>query len=195
MELRVHDDRPVLVTEGGHELDPSILSLGRQLEADLAEWAQIVGLLHRTGKYADAADVVSGRGRRLAARIATELREPVTYNDPVTRQASVVDVEHKRRSTAKGLFARSPDEPTPWGTGLTIAVILAGVVAVAVLSLTAAVAEETNGLLAAGAALIFTAGVAPSLWLGRQVPVLRWVCAGGAAGLAASWIGVLAVVL
>ncbi len=45
------------------------------------------------------------------------------------------------------------------------------------------------------AAAVVTAGVAPSLWLGRRVPVVRWIVLGAASGVVLSWAGVLVIAL
>jgi hypothetical protein len=44
------------------------------------------------------------------------------------------------------------------------------------------------------AALVVTGGIAPSLWLGRNLPILRWAVLGAGVGLVAAWVGVLVIV-
>ncbi|WP_255375632.1 DUF2537 domain-containing protein [Saccharomonospora sp. CUA-673] len=90
--------------------------------------------------------------------------------------------------------AREPG-PTPWGTGLLVAGFFAAMIIVAMLALAGALASATHGIVAIGAGLIVTAGLAPSLWLGRQVPVVRWIVGGTTAGIALSWVGVLIIAL
>lgn len=215
MELRIRDDRAVLVNGDAEtpEIEPETLPLGADLAAALHEWARVAAAVRQasTGSHAaisepgeDAVGVVSRRGHQLAARIATEIRMPVHYVDPVTEVATVVvpnpavapprGPRHADPS-GSGLFRRTPGEPTPWGTGLTVSAFLAAVVLVGMLALMSTLAEATSGWLAFGATVLVTGGMAPSLWLGRRVPILRWVCFGAAAGLAASWLGLLFVLL
>lgn len=98
--------------------------------------------------------------------------------------------------TERLLGARaSEDEPTPWLTGLTIAVFVGAVIIVAMLALATTLAKETIGFLAIAASVVVTAGLTPSLWLARKLPIVRWVALGAGAGVAIAWIGVLVVSL
>ncbi|GAA1236806.1 hypothetical protein GCM10009676_21350 [Prauserella halophila] len=83
--------------------------------------------------------------------------------------------------------------PVPWGTGVLAGAFFAVVMVVAMLALAGALASATHGLVAVAAALVVSAGLAPSLWLGRRVPVVRWIVGGVAAGIALAWIGVLVI--
>ena len=84
------------------------------------------------------------------------------------------------------------DEPTPWGTGLTVAGFVAAVVALAIVVLSLGVAR-VHPLLAVGLNLIAVGGLAPTLWGWRTVPVLRWFVLGGGVGVVAGWLALLSV--
>lgn len=210
MELRVRGDRAVLArgdTDAGDELAPEQLPLGADLAAALHEWARVAAAMRKaaTGEGAglsgagdDAVGVVSRRGRQLAGRVATEMRMTVHYLDPVTEVATVVvpspDEGRRRgprhaRGYDTGLFRRTPGEPTPWGLGLTASGIVGVVSLVAMLGLISTLDRAMQGWVALLGALVVTGGLLPSLWIGRRVPIMRWVCYGAAAGLALSWIG------
>ncbi|MFI6029691.1 DUF2537 domain-containing protein [Amycolatopsis magusensis] len=184
MELRVRGERAVL----GEEADPHQVALGADLADALHEWARVAAAVRRSNPDREAAAVVSQRGRQLAGRVAEVTGTPVYYVDPVTDAGSVIPPPEALVREPR------PPEPTPWVTGLTVAAFVAVVVFVAMLALARTLAAETSGLLAFVAAVLVTAGLAPSLWLGRKLPILRWVVLGAAGGLAFSWIGVLAVV-
>lgn len=109
---------------------------------------------------------------------------------------------HAATSTATGLsavpgvgqHASVVDEPTPWGTGLTVTVFTAAVVAVTVVSLSLGL-NETSGWLAVLANALVVGGISPSVWLGRKVPVWRWVSYGVVVGVVAAWVALLAALL
>ncbi|MGH3433678.1 MAG: DUF2537 domain-containing protein [Thermocrispum sp.] len=212
MQLRIRGERAVL-TDGGPAVDrePETLPLGPDLTAALHEWARVASAIRAAAEGdssaiaepgEDTVGVVSRRGHQLAGRVATELHRPVQYVDPVTDVATVVvpnpampppgGPRHASPS-GSGFFRRTPGEPAPWGPGLTVSVIIGAVVLIGMLALTSTLAEATAGWLAFAAAVVVSGGMAPSLWLGRRVPILRWMCFGAAGGLAASWIGVLFV--
>ncbi len=75
-----------------------------------------------------------------------------------------------------------PAEPTPWVTGVPLAGFTALLVVVALLALTAGVAQ-LNALLAVVVLLVVVGGLAPSAWLARERPVWRWVSLGFAVGV------------
>lgn len=214
VELRVQGDRAVLTDRDAPDLPavaPERLPLGPDLTAALHEWARVASAVRKAslGQSAalaeqdeDAVGVVSRRGRQLAGRIASEMRTSVHYVDPVTEVATVVVPEpmsavrrgpRHARPDGSALFRRTPGEPVPWGPGLTISAFMLAVVFVGMLALSSTLARETNAWLAVLASLLVTGGMAPSLWLGRGVPIMRWVCLGAAAGLALSWVGLLFV--
>lgn len=197
MELRVRGDRAVLKGHGDaytREIDPHSLALGVELADALHEWAQVAGALRRSANGpTEAATVVSRRGQQLAARVAGVMGTSVHYVDPVTGEQVLVPPPPAAEAPRR-MFAGVGDEPTPWGTGLVVAAFVAAVVIVAMMALAVALAAETTGWLVLVAAVVVTAGIAPSLWLVRKLPIIRWVALGAAAGVVLSWFGVLAVV-
>lgn len=197
MELRIRGEQAVLAGPGGEharEVDPRRLAIGAELAQALHEWARVASAVARSDSDVDvdvAGSVVSQRGRQLAARLAAVMGTEVRFVDPVTGVETVVEPPRRPDQPAR---ARTREEPTPWLTGLTVSVFAAAVVVVAMLALATTLARETSGWLALIAALVVTGGVAPSLWLGRKVPILRWAVYGAGGGLALAWIGVLATV-
>lgn len=192
VELRVRGERAVLTgltgTDEGREADPHDVALGAGLADALQEWARVAAAVSRSGNGAGG-EVVSRRGKQLAGRVAAALGVPVRYLDPVTELALVVPPR-------RGGSARAADTgPTPWGTGLTVAAFFAVVAVAAMLALARALAQETAGWVAVVATTVVTAGLAPSLWLGRSVPVVRWIVLGVATGVGLSWTGVLLTML
>ncbi|MFC5286980.1 DUF2537 domain-containing protein [Actinokineospora guangxiensis] len=189
MELRASDERPVLVTENG-DIDPDTLPLDPALTEDLNEWARVATAVSRAADPT-AAPVVSRRGRQLALRLADATTTPITYVDPLTGEASVVN------PTSPLLVADAepeqtpdptePTEPTPWGTGLLVAAFAFTLVVFAIGTL-AATLNENSPLLAIGANVVVTGGLLPSVWLARGVPIWRWVAFGVGAGIAAGWV-------
>lgn len=216
VELRVRGERAVLYDyerTADEEVEPQALPLGADLAAALHEWARVAATVLKSSHGGaavlgdpgeDAVGVVSRRGHQLAGRVASELRIPVRYLDPISGETSIV-VPNPAAFMSKGprhasphgtrLFRRTPGEPTPWATGLTVSAFIAATVLLGMLSVSYALARETSGWLAAAATVLISGGLAPSLWLGRAVPVLRWVCLGAAVGLIASWAGLLFVLL
>lgn len=205
MELRIRGDRAVLAGPGGpaaREIDPRSLAIDADLAESLHEWARVASAVRRENGESEAAAVISQRGRQLAARVAAVMNTSVRYLDPVTEVEIVVEPRPAERTepavsvTERLLGARATqDEPTPWLTGLTIAVFVGAVILVAMLALATTLAKETTGFLAIAASVVVTAGLTPSLWLARKLPIVRWVALGAGAGVAIAWIGVLVVSL
>ncbi|MGH3827325.1 MAG: DUF2537 domain-containing protein [Pseudonocardiaceae bacterium] len=83
-----------------------------------------------------------------------------------------------------------PGEPTPWATGLTVSVVVAAIVVIALLSLAQWLAPSGTGAVVL-ANLLVAAGLAPAMWLGRATLIWRWVAYGTAAGIAATWSALL----
>ncbi|PKV93785.1 uncharacterized protein DUF2537 [Amycolatopsis echigonensis] len=195
MELRIRGEQAVLAGPGGEharEVDPRRLAIGADLAQALHEWARVASAVARSDAGVDVAgSVVSQRGRQLAARLAAVMGTQVRFVDPVTGVETVVEPPRRPDQPAR---ARIPEEPTPWCTGLTVSAFAAAVVIVAMLALAGTLAHETSTWLALIASLVVTGGVAPSLWLGRKVPILRWAVYGAGGGLVLAWIGVLATV-
>jgi hypothetical protein len=83
-----------------------------------------------------------------------------------------------------------PSEPTPWVTGLTVSVVAAVIVGIALISLSQGLAPNGTGFVVV-ANLLAAAGLAPSIWLGWSIPIWRWVAYGAAAGIVLTWIALL----
>ncbi|EIF00604.1 DUF2537 domain-containing protein [Saccharomonospora glauca] len=213
-ELLVRDDRAVLVgvvgSERGGTRRTTVVAEGRGggetaglddvVGADLAEaldeWARVCAAVRRNRGEAGR-EVVSRRGRQLVSRVAAVLDEPVRYRDPMTDETTLVSPPragaHPMPAASRRARNATVVDPTLWATGLTVAGFVAVFVIVAMLALASTLASETAGWVAVLAAAVVTAGLAPSLWLGRRVPVVRWIVLGAVAGTALSWIGVLLV--
>ncbi|HTY26714.1 MAG TPA: DUF2537 domain-containing protein [Mycobacterium sp.] len=86
------------------------------------------------------------------------------------------------------------DEPTPWGTGLTVAALVAAIVGAAIVVLSLGMIR-VHPLVAVVLNLIAVGGLAPTLWGWRSVPVRRWFVLGAAVGVAGGWITILAIAL
>lgn len=194
-----------------HGSDGRTWGLPPDLVDALQEWARIaVSVPTGPGgalRADPAADTVSRRGRSLAARLSVELAAPVDYVDPVSghrvalravtrtphpppvpplpaRNGEAAGGGHAPRPPAD-VAALTPDaaaaEPTPWGVGLTLTVLVAGVVLLANLALAAPLITGLGvvGLLVDAAVV---AGLVPALWLNRRVPTWRWAVYGMFAG-------------
>ncbi len=201
MELRIREGRAVLAVEDAREVDPHTLAIGSDLAQALHEWARVasaVSAAARPGESgAEAASVVSQRGRQLASRVAAAMGAPVHFIDPVSGAGVVVEppATQVRDELAQRLFG-TPEpggEPTPWVTGLMVSAFVAAVIVVAMLALANTLARETSGWLALVASAVVTAGITPSLWLARRVPIVRWAAFGAGAGIVIAWIGVLII--
>jgi hypothetical protein len=207
VELRIREERAVLKGHGEaymREIDPHSLALGAELADALHEWARVAAAVRRaaeSGEPGEAAAVVTRRGRQLAARVAAVMGTPVHYVDPLTDTVSVVPPLPAGQQTAPSLVhrvfgvAEVGDEPTPWGTGLVVAGFVAVVVVTAILALAVTLAAETAGWLVLVGSVVVTAGLAPSLWLARRLPIVRWIALGAAAGCVLAWFGVLPIAL
>jgi hypothetical protein len=205
VELRIREERAVLKGHGEaytREIDPHSLALGVELADALHEWARVAAAVRRSaanGEPGEAAAMVTRRGRQLAARVATVMGTPVHYVDPVTDTVSVVPPLPAAPPAAPSLMRRVfgaaevGNEPTPWATGLIVAGFVAVVVVTAMLALAVTLAAETAGWLALVGAVVVTAGLAPSLWLARRLPIVRWIALGAAAGCVLAWFGVLPI--
>ncbi|MFC7341270.1 DUF2537 domain-containing protein [Saccharopolyspora griseoalba] len=184
-ELRARSGRAVLVRSDHREYDPARLKLPEDLVAALHEWAGVAGSL----RHAEAADseLVSRRGRHLATLLATETGGRVDYLDP--RSGAVERIGRSRSATAihRDGVPLAPVNPTPWGTGLTVSAIVAGLVAVILVAVTQGLGD-LSPVLAVLVNLGVAAGFAPSIWLGRNVPIWRWVACGTAVGIVVSWL-------
>lgn len=185
-DLRVVDGRAVLSgPEEAGEVDPARLRLSVSLVEALHEWAKVVDAVEQGEDVVgeSAANAVSRRGRQLAIRLAVETGGEVGYLDPSTGEL------HRLGRRWRTPAPEDP-EPTPWGTGLTVSAIIAAIVVIALVVVTLGLAE-VNVLLAVVVNLAVAAGFAPSIWLGRRVPVWRWVALGTAAGVVLAWVTLL----
>jgi len=86
------------------------------------------------------------------------------------------------------------EESTPWGTGLTVAAMVAAVIGAAIVVLSLGMIR-VHPLVAVVLNLIAVGGLAPTLWEWRRVPVRRWFVLGAAIGVAGGWIALLAIAL
>lgn len=180
LELHARAGRPVLV-DNGDVSDPGLLELPEDLVASLHEWARVAHTVHEDGGR-EVRVLASSRGRQLAARIAGHAGVVVGYADPVEGGIELI-----RPAQAP---ADEPAEPTPWATGLTISAV-AAIIAVVMLVTLAGALAETSRWLSALAAVLVAAGLGPSIWLLRNVPVWRWVAYGVAAGIGCGWLVLL----
>ncbi len=176
MELHARAGRPVLLGNGDAAADPGPLALPEDLVVALHEWARVAQTVH-AGSGREVRVLASHRGRELATRVAAHAGLVVGYVDPV----------------AGGIEPISPEpapEPTPWATGLTISALAATIAVVMLVALAEALAE-TSRWLSALATVLVAAGLAPSIWLLRAVPVWRWVGYGVAVGIGCGWLVLL----
>lgn len=84
------------------------------------------------------------------------------------------------------------DESTPWGTGLTVAAMVAAVLAAAVIVLGYGLLQ-VHPLLAVGLNMVAAGGLAPTVWGWRRRPVWRWFALGAGIGVAGGWIALAAL--
>jgi len=198
VELRAERGRAVLVGA------PELFQPPTALAGALDEWAEVAHAVCSDDDTDRAtAELVSARGRQLAARLAAVAGTPVGYADPVHGVVENVPpvplvpqpqpTPYPRR-TYSAPPPGDPAEPTPWATGLTVSAFAAVVVLAAVVTLVRGLAEVT-WLLGALGLIMVTGGLAPSIWLARHTPLWRWVGFGVAAGIALSWISVILATL
>lgn len=84
---------------------------------------------------------------------------------------------------------RAGAEPTPWATGIALAMFSALLVGTAVWVLSAGLADRP--VIAVLVNLLVAAGLTPAIWLSRGLPVLRWIAAGAAAGILIGWVSAI----
>lgn len=178
LELHARAGRAVLIGYGSPPPDSSDLQLPTDLEPALHEWARVVQTVRREGDCEREPGVlVSQRGRLLAARLAGTTGVPVAYADPMAGGMEVLPPGQRR-------------EPTPWATGGALSAATVVLVGIALFAL-------SDGLAARGfwfvvlANVVVVAGLAPSMWLARAIPIWRWVAYGAAGGVLLTWIALL----
>ncbi|TFV56227.1 DUF2537 domain-containing protein [Mycobacterium sp. PS03-16] len=86
------------------------------------------------------------------------------------------------------------DESTPWGTGLTVAAMVAVVLAAAIVVLGFGLLQ-VHPLLAVGLNMVAAGGLAPTVWGWRSRPVWRWFALGAGIGVAGGWIALAGLAL
>jgi hypothetical protein len=86
------------------------------------------------------------------------------------------------------------DESAPWGTGLTVAAMVAAIIGAAIVVLSLGMIR-VHPVVAVVLNLIAVGGLAPTLWGWRRVPVRRWFVLGAAVGVGGGWIALLAIAL
>ncbi|WP_184728918.1 DUF2537 domain-containing protein [Saccharopolyspora phatthalungensis] len=190
-ELHARSGRAVLVRGIDREVDPARLGLPDALVAALHEWAHVAEAVQAKETADTTADLVSRRGRQLAMRLAAETGGQIGYVDPLSGELDRIGrprSSHAMRGRRGETVA--PVGPTPWGPGLVVSAIIGTIVVVTLVVVTLGLAD-VSGILAAVVNLAVAAGFAPSIWLGRNVPVWRWVAYGTAAGIVAAWIALL----
>ena len=80
---------------------------------------------------------------------------------------------------------------TPWSTRLTLTGFALVVTVVTVVAFGLELGR-VHPPLAVIVNLVVAAGIAPTLWWWRRVPLWRWIAAGVAAGVPVGWIALLA---
>ncbi len=83
-------------------------------------------------------------------------------------------------------------EPTPWATGVAVAVFVAALTAAGIYSFGAALAQ-VHWTLAVAVNVVAVAGTTPTVWRWRTTPVTRWVLGGIGAGVLIGWLTLLIV--
>jgi hypothetical protein len=100
----------------------------------------------------------------------------------------------RRRRRGRRQVSTVFSEPTPWGTGLTLAALVAGLVLLANLTLALPMVAGL-GLVGLLIDLVVVAGLVPALWLNRRVLMWRWAVWGAFAGMGVAVLPLLAVAL
>lgn len=206
VELRAEQGHAVLVEDGcsdAHVVSAQHPPLPQGLTSALEEWAKVADAVVRAGQRGvgpSTTELVSRRGEQLAARLAGVVGRAIRYADPLLGEVREVQVPLPRPATTRRPRPYPPRrwervaEPTPWGTGVAVSGFVAVLVVLAVVSISLGLAE-TSSFLSVGANVLIGVGLAPSVWLARQVPIWRWVAFGVAAGILLAWFGLLLTLL
>lgn len=165
--------------------EPGDPVLPRELQNAVDEWSAYAGMV-AVGGNADELDLVRRRGRQLASRVSGVLGRPVDYVDPVDGTVESITAD----ATPVPRLAGRWTGPTPWSTGLVVSGFCLIFVAIGDIVLSRAF-EAAFGGLWLPANLLVGLGLAPTLWLVRQVPFWRWFAFGTAAGLVVAWVVLL----
>ena len=157
--------------------DPAELGRGSGVADDLPDSGNdrrnVVYLVPSIPRPADAADTHDDAG----AAPATSAFDP----------ADDLPADHSEREDWVWVQEwQAGQEPTPWATGIALAVFSALIVGVAVWVLSAGLADRP--VIAVLVNLLVAAGLTPAIWLSRGLPVLRWIAAGAAAGIIIGWV-------
>jgi hypothetical protein len=173
----------------------------------LVEWGHAADAVVRSGAAPGAVDAVrvSRTGRHLAARVSVARGRSVVFCDPVTGVPVPLRAVHavtrvpevplpRRRRRGRRQVSTVFSEPTPWGTGLTLAALVAGLVLLANLTLALPMVAGL-GLVGLLIDLVVVAGLVPALWLNRRVLMWRWAVWGAFAGMGVAVLPLLAVAL
>ncbi|MGD9986901.1 DUF2537 domain-containing protein [Pseudonocardia sp.] len=172
---------------------PDDPELPPDLVVALREWGEVASRPD-IARGPDEQELVRRRGRQLAGRCAEALGRPVDFHDPVTGRVEIVSGRLTPQRITVAQRATPRPEPVPWATGLPIAAFF-GVVAAAVVVVLSTAVDAAFGLLWIPANVLIGAGLAPSLWLLRRVPLWRWVALGVAVGVVVAWVCLLANLL
>lgn len=182
MELRVRDDRVVLVSAEQRAIDPADLAVEQELVDALREWAMVAATVAAMSLDDRAtAALVARRGRQLVGRLAATIGAPVRYSDPLTGKSMLLAAAGTRRQHG------GANEPTPWATGLTVSGLVGFVVVFAMIVLCATVSSASEWFAFAANAVV-TAGLVPSVLVVRRTPVWRWAALGIAIGIVLGWL-------
>lgn len=149
----------------------------------MREWSAAAAALAGS-ESPDEQDAVRMRGRRLAARVSRELGRPVRYVDPVTGAVQAV------AAAPDGRVGPWAEPGVPWATGLPLAGFACVVTVLADVALSRAFAQAFGAVWIL-ANLLVSVGLAPTLYLLREVPFWRWPALGVAAGLVVAWVVLL----
>lgn len=171
------------------EVGTEELELPDELVRALREWARVTGAVLAGGEYRGGAAraLITQRGRVLTRRLALALGTPIGFVDPITGGVEPVD---PHPPVVEPDTAGGPPEPTPYATGITVSVIVGLVITLIVVTLSQGLAEA-GVWLAVAANLLIGGGLAPSLWLARNLPTWRWVALGTACGIGLAWVTLL----
>lgn len=80
---------------------------------------------------------------------------------------------------------------TPWFTGVAVS-IFAAMLSIAAVGAFSQGLAHVNVFLAVAVNVIAVAGLAPTVWRWRAVPIWRWVVYGAVAGIPLGWVAAIA---